>query len=217
MADEKTLFERIAELTVAARKIGTGLKKLGDPDELMGRLDSLEGKVLSFREYTERKASITYPFTYIAQIALPAGATNRVIGNITISQKGWFFAERIFASWLPTTDIGGFGTANMWAPLARSNPYIAGAGAIALAEVYNQLNFFFEYVDGRTQQARQNIPIPGDILYRTDHDGYILPGGDAFGPNANIAVAITPTVAPTNHGVLSVAFNGKQCHDVLPQ
>jgi hypothetical protein len=81
----------------------------------------------------------------------------------------------------------------------------------------NQVNFFLEYYDGRTQQARQNLPIPGDILYRSDKDGFILPGGDAFGPNANIAVFVTPTVAPTNAGVLYVTFNGVQCHDVLPQ
>ena len=217
MADEKSTFERLAELTVAVRKIGSGLKKLGDPDELMARVAALEGKRLSFREYTEAKASITYPFNYIATIALAQGVTNRIQGNITISQRGWFFADRILVSYLPSADGGGFGTANMWGPLARSNPYIAGAGNIAGAEVPNQVNFFLEYYDGRTQQARQNLPIPGDILYRTDHDGYILPGGDAFGPNANIAVFVTPTVAPANPGTLYVLFNGKQCHDVLPQ
>ena len=217
MTDEKTLFERASELSVAVRKLSDSLKKLGNPDDLMSRVATLEGKRLSFREYTEAKASITYPFNYIAAIALPAGATNRIQGNITVSQKGWFFADRIFASYLPTADAAVLGTANMWGPLARSNPFIAGAGDIAGAEVYNQLNFFLEYVDGRTQQARQNMPIPGDILYRTDHDGLILPGGDAFGPNANIAVFITPTVAPANAGIIYITFNGKQCHDVLPQ
>ena len=214
MADSSELFGRVSELSVAMRKISDGLKKLGDPESLAARLATLEGKKLSFRQYTEAKASITYPFTYITAIALAAGVTNRIQGNITISQKGWFFADRIFASYLPSAGVP---NANMWGPLARSNPYIAGAGAIAGAEVTNQVNFFLEYYDGRTQQARQNLPIPGDILYRSDHDGYILPGGDAFGPNANIAVFVTPTVAPTNAGVLYITFNGKQCHDVLPQ
>lgn len=214
MANDSELFGRVSELSVAVRKLSDGLKKLGDPEALSARVATLEGKKLSFRQYTERKASITYPFNYIAQIALAAGVTNRIQGNITISQKGWFFADRISASYLPSA---GAPNANMWGPLARSNPYIAGAGAIAGAEVTNQLNFFLEYYDGRTQQARQNLPIPGDILYRSDRDGYILPGGDAFGPNSNIAVFITPTVAPTNAGAIYIVFNGIQCHDVLPQ
>lgn len=214
MANDSELFGRVSELSVAVRKLSDGLKKLGDPEALAARVATLEGKKLSFRQYTERKASITYPFNYIAQIALAAGVTNRVQANITVSQKGWFFADRVFASYLPSA---GAPNANMWGPLARSNPYIAGAGAIAGAEVTNQVNFFLEYYDGRTQQGRQNLPIPGDILYRTDRDGYILPGGDAFGPNANVSVFITPTVAPANAGTLYIVFNGVQCHDVLPQ
>lgn len=214
MADEKSTYERLAELTVAVRRIGSGLKKLGDPDELMSRVASLEGKRLSFRQYTENKASITYPFTYIAAVALPLGATNRVTGNFAVSQKGWFFADRIFISILPGGALQG---ANMWAPIARSNPSVAVGAMPAGADVLNLYNFFFEYVDGRTQQQRQSAPIPGDIFYRSDKDGLILPGGDAFGPNTNITVFITPTVATPSIAMAYVAFNGIQCHDVLPQ
>ena len=217
MAD-MTAFERLAGLTVAARRLSTGLRRLGDPSLFMARLKWLEEEPLTFRKATCNKASNTYPFTYVASIPIPA-ALGQVRGAITVSQFGWFFADRLFASWLPSADAGGFGTANMWAPIGRSNPFIAGAGRIAIppVQVANQLNFFLEYSDLRTQQARQNIPIPGDLLYRGDGDGYLLPGGDAYGPNTTVNILVTPTVAPTNAGTLYVMFNGVQCRDVLPQ
>jgi hypothetical protein len=212
MADNQ-LFDRVAGLTVAARKLGAGLRRLGDPGLFVARVRALEEEKLSFREAKTNNASNAYPFTYVAPIAL-AAATTRIQANITISQFGWFFADRIWASWLPAAGAVG---ANAWGPIGRSNPFIAGAGHIVAGVVANTLNFFLEYSDVRTQQSRQNLPIPGDLLYRTDGDGYLLPGGDAFGPNASISLLITPTVAPANAGVLYVCFNGVQLQDVLPQ
>jgi hypothetical protein len=211
--DDKTAFEQLAGLSVVTRRLSAGLKRLGDPSLLLARIKWLENDPMSFRRSVQNKASNTYPFTYVASIPL-AAATTRVQANLTISQFGWFFADRIFASWLPSAGVG---TLNMWAPIGRSNPFIAGAGAIVVPEVQNQLNFFLEYADIRTQQSRQNLPIPGDLLYRGDGDGYLLPGGDGFGPNTTVSLFVTPTVAPQNAGTLYICFNGVQCHDVLPQ
>lgn len=212
--ENRELFDRVAGLTVAARRLGNSLKRIGDPGLFLARLKALEEEEMSFREYTTNKAANAYPFTYVSPIALPAASTARVQAQITISQFGWFFADKIFASWLPSA---GAGTLNMWAPIGRSNPYVAGAGHIVAGVVANTLNFFLEYTDVRTQQNRQNLPIPGDLLYRGDSDGYILPGGDAYGPNTTINLYITPTVAPANAGTLYVCFNGVQCADVLSQ
>jgi len=210
--DDRTAFEQLAGLNVVARRLSSALKRFGDPSLFRARLKWLEDEPMTFREATQNKASNTYPFTYVASIPL-AAATTRIQANITISQFGWFFADRIFASWLP----GAGALIGMWAPIGRSNPFIAGAGNIVVPEVADQLNFFLEYSDVRTQQSRQNLPIPGDLLYRGDGDGYILPGGDGFGPNTTISLYVTPTVAPQHAGTLYVMFNGIQCHDVLPQ
>lgn len=212
---DREMFDRVAGVTVAARRLSSSLKRIGDPGLFLARLRALEEEEMSFREYTQNRAANTYPFTYVAVVALPAASVARVQVAITISQFGWFFADRIFASWLPSA---GAGTLNMWAPIGRSNPVIAGAGHIAAGIVVaNTLNFFLEYADTRTQQARQNAPIPGDLLYRCDNDGYTLPGGDAFAPNTAVSLIITPTVAPANAGTLYVCFNGVQCADVLSQ
>lgn len=162
----------------------------------------------NFREYVTRAAEFTLPFRYIVEIPLTA-TTNRVPLPFPLSPKGWFFADRVWASWRPTDGA----LAGIWRPLSHADPVIAVHNASGVGvDVPDVLDFDWEYSDARTNQARQNEArtIPGDLLYRHDSDGYLL-GGDPWAPATTITVAVTPRVAPDHAGVITFTFLGEQC------
>jgi hypothetical protein len=209
------LAQAVQNCQVGIRKLGGALKQFGDPQLLLKRLDALEGKQLSFREYTMLNAEKTIPFSYRIDVTITAASTARVPGSTTINEEGYFFLDRIYFSWLPDTADGAAAPANVWTPFASSNPFLFGSAAVAGAAIGNDLNFFTELSEGRAQRDRQDQPVPGDIFLRQDGDGILGPEGDAFGPNSSVTAHITPTLAPTNGGTLYVTLQGVQCLDYL--
>lgn len=175
-------------------------------------LKAKPGGYLSFRDEQMAKAAAVIPFYYVISIALTSTTTNRTPGSVNISQSGWFFLDRIYASWIPSAGA----EANTWQPIASSNPFIAGSAEVAGAAVGTTINFFFEISEGRAQRNRQNVPIPGDILFRGDADGFPA-GGDAYGPNSTVFINVTPTVAPGQNGTLYFTLSGMHCLDILQQ
>lgn len=205
------IVNAVQSLQVTTRQITKKLGKFGDPDLLIKRVAELEGKQLSFREYTMLHAEKTIPFNYRISRTVAAADTSRVVGSVTISQEGYFFLDRIYFSWLPSEGDN----ANTWCPIASSNPFIAGSAGVAGAAIADTINFFYEISEGRAQRERQDNAIPGDICYRQDGDGILGPEGDAFGPNSTVQAFITPTIALTNAGTLYITLQGVQCLDYL--
>lgn len=162
----------------------------------------------SFREVVRRAAEMIIPFHYIVNVVIPGASTQQIVQPITIGADGWFFADRVFASWRPTAGAN----AGLFMPLANSDPAIAVAAAVPAA-VADVLNFVWQYSEDRTQRARQSqgLNIPGDLLYRRDTGyGYLL-GGDPWAPATTVTVAVTPTIALANAGILTFTFFGEQC------
>jgi hypothetical protein len=209
----KRLNEAQVSTSVALRKLTKHVKQLGDPKLILSRLDMLEGRQLSFRQYMTQKSAKAIPFNYRVDVALTTGSTARTTNTTNISQDGWFFLDRIYASWLPSTG----GDANRWQPISAGHPEIAAGEAVSGGNIATVLNFFFEWSDGRAERNRQSDPIPSDLLYRTDGDGLLGPEGDQFGPNSTVTFAVTPTLAPTVDGTLYFTLQGVQCLDVLKE
>lgn len=158
----------------------------------------------SFRDVVRRLAGSVQPFHYIMPVTLTA-STAQVNLPTVLSADGWFFADRVFASWRPTAGAA----AGRFMPLGSSDPTIATSAAPPA----DRLDFVWGYSDDRTSRMRQSQGqfIPGDLLYRQDAGyGYLL-GGDAWAPNTTITVTVTPLVVPANAGVLTFTFLGEQC------
>jgi hypothetical protein len=159
-----------------------------------------------FREFIRMAAEYVLPFRYIVELPISA-STQRIVQPFQTSPEGWFFADRVWASWRPTAGPN----ANTWRALAHSNPPIAVSDAAGNI-VPDVLDFTWEYSEARTNRARQNESrtIPGDLLFRNDGDGFLL-NGDPWSPATAVTIAATPLVAPDNPGVLTFTFLGEQC------
>lgn len=208
---QEQIVHAVQNCQVGIRKLSAMLQKFGDPQLLLKRVDALEGKHLSFREYTMLNAEKVIPFAYRIDVAIAASSTARVPGVATITEEGYFFLDRIMYSWMPSAGVN----ANTWRPISSSNPYLAGSAAVAGAAIADTIDFFVEISEGRASRDRQNLPIPGDVYHRQDGDGILGPEGDAFGPNSTVTAHITPAVALTNAGTLYVTLLGVQCLDYL--
>lgn len=210
----RDMLEAQTKQIQALNRIAT--KLTGDLKVLKTKSDA-DSKVIrelkighSFRAMIERAAEMVVPFHYMTNLTLTANSTTRVRNTIQTSSKGWFFADRVFASFRPTAGAN----AGEWRPLTHSHPAIAvqdvdGGGANPLVDI---LDFDWEYSENRTNMERQNdqLTIPGDLLARRDNDGYLL-GGDPWAPRSTITVGATPRVALTNAGVLTFTFLGSLC------
>jgi hypothetical protein len=203
----KDVIASVQNCQVGLRSVAKQLKAFGDPQLLMKRIAELEGKQMSFREFTMLNAEKTIPFKYRIEISIQDTDTARLSGSATISEEGYFFLDRVYFSFLASD-----GTNAVWRPVGSSHPVIA----VAAAAPTNALDFFAEFTDGRAQRERQERAIPGDIYFRQDGDGILGPEGDAFGPNSTINTYITPTHgARTNDGTLYITLEGVQCLDYL--
>jgi hypothetical protein len=167
----------------------------------------------SFRDLMERVAEQVIPFHYIVTLTIEAASTQRVPQPFQTTAKGWFFADRVSASFRPTAGAN----SGEYQALCSSNPVIAVAKAaeVAVPGTYtftNLLEFDWDYSENRTNMNRQNDSqrIPGDLLFRQDNDGYLL-GGDPWAPKTTITVAVTPRVAPANDGLMFFTFMGSLC------
>jgi hypothetical protein len=175
---------------------------------LQARLQASENAVKelylgpNFRDFIKWNAEMVLPFRYIIKVDLEDDTKERT-GSISTSPRGWFFADRVQASFYPTAGDN----ENLWRPLASSNPTIASSGAVD-----DVLNFSWGYSEARTNQSRQSESnlVPGDLLYRHDGDGFLL-GGDPWSPATVVTVKVTPRIAPDNGGVLTFTFLGEQC------
>lgn len=199
----------------AAQQIRATAEMLKKGEEMtISRFNSLE-KLLAGRRptYAERIvacAEHVIPFFYVVDIAFATAASARTPGVINIDQEGYFLADRYYACWRPTLGAN----AGEFKPVSSGNPYIAGAEAIAGAEIADKMDFVWELVEGSSQRARQNAPIPGDILYRADADGY-LTEPDVFPPSTTLTVVVTPTQPVDTTGTFSFVVQGRQCLNVI--
>jgi len=200
--------DKLSKLNEQSVKMNEQLTELRCTNEHQAKMIKEIQLGKNFREYVTRAAEYTLPFRYIVEITITA-TTNRVPQPFPISPKGWFFADRVWASWRPTAGS----LTGLWCPLSHSDPVIAVHNASGVGvDVPDVLDFDWEYEDARTNQSRQNESrtIPGDLLFRRDSDGYLL-GGDPWAPATSITVAVTPRVAPDNAGVITFTFLGEQC------
>lgn len=161
----------------------------------------------SFRAMMERNAEMVIPFRYIANLTIPDSSTATVRQTIPTTSRGWFFADRITASFRPTAGAN----AGRYSPLTYADPAIAvaEAGGTTVPDIFE---FDWAYSESRTGMERQNdqLTIPGDQLFRRDGDGYML-GGDPWAPKTIITVAVTPRLQLTNAGVCTFVFLGSLC------
>lgn len=210
--DNQALKVQYNKMAAAVRKMHSKVESLGD---IKAQLDLIKAssRDLTFREKMIEEAEKVIPYTNVIEITL-ANTTARTTQSLTVSQEGWFFIDRIYASFRPTAGA----QLGRWRPVSSGNATVAGAELQAAGLTVGLLNFYWEYAEGRAQRTRQNLPVPGDILYRSDNDGFVAPGlGDGIGPNATVTFHITPSVAPGVAGVCVISLVGIQCLGVLKQ
>lgn len=189
----------MADLSTVLNKVNGALRVLD------GRVKTLEAsKPATFRESQLAEAAFALPRWYTIDFTVSATTTDQINGSVTVTQEGWFFIDRLYAVWRETT------TNQYRAPSAGG--YSAN---IAVGTLENEIDFTWNYQDGRTQMWRAPSDLPGDILWRHDADGMIMNEGDPIGPNAPINAHITPLRATAKAGILTLVFQGVQCLDNL--
>lgn len=161
---------------------------------------------LNFREAVMNESITYYPKWYALDLTVTAASTAEISGAFTITADGYFFIDRIYATWRETT----------------GNTYraISSGGIAAMtpaATLESELDFTWEYLDGRTNQSRMNQQIPGDILFRADNDGFTVCGGDPIAPTMQVLVRATPTHVTGIAGILTFIFQGLQTVQESPQ
>lgn len=170
---------------------------------------------VSFKEKTIRESLKTTANFYVWEINFTALATQRTQVTIQTDPRGYFFAERIFASWRPTAGA----LAGRWQSVSSDHPMIMGGqvenGAVGLPAPWPGIDFYWEYAEGAANLMRMNAPVPGTILYRGDMDGCI-PGSDGWQPSSSVTFFITPIgTGPAVAGVFNICVIGQQCYQVV--
>lgn len=132
------------------------------------------------------------------EITIPA-TTVRQSGNIVLAADGPFMARAIHFAWRPTA--GQY--PGRWRPVASSRD-----GDLANSD--DLIDFYWEYQVTGSHRNRQNAPVPSAVVERGEAgNGYFdFLVEDAIQASCTITIAITPSVAPTNAGVLWVGFSG---------
>lgn len=172
----------------------------------------LAGK-LSYADRIVACAEKVIPFRYNVQIDLATGTQTRTPGAVTIDQDGWFLHDRIYASLRVT--LAGDALVGRFRPMSSGNPQIAGNAAIAAAQIADTMDFVWELVEGSSQRGRQNnVPTPGDILFRQDYDGKLM-HPDVFPPSSVVTVYVTPLRAVESAATLVFTLEGRQCLNVI--
>jgi hypothetical protein len=189
----------MADISTVLNKVNGALRVL---DTRVKALESQDSD-LTFREQKIKEAAFALPRWYTIDFTVTDTTTDMINGSVTITQEGWFFLDRIYVVWRTTNN--------------RYRAISAGGNSanIAQATLQNEINFTWNYQDGRTQMWRAPNDLPGDILWRGDKDGMIPHGGDSIGPNAPINAHITPILATGVAGTLTMVFQGVQCLDNL--
>lgn len=173
---------------------------------LDGRVKALESNSvpLTFRQKKIAEAAFALPRWYNIDFTVSATTTDMITGSVTITQEGWYFIDRIYVVWRETTGN------------AYRTPSSGGYSAnTTVANLEDEIDFTWNYQDGRTQMWRATNDLPGDVLWRHDSDGFVMNEGDPIGPNAPINAHITPLHATSQAGILTMIFQGVQCLDNL--
>ncbi len=197
---------RIKQLEKAHNDALSGLRSLS---ETIGALKAQAGPRRTFKEDIIARSHRSINFWYVQEITIAVGSTQRQPLVFTTDAKGWFFTERIWASYRPT---GGGAMVNRWACLSNDNPMVVGLQGAA-PPVTTGIDFYWEYSEGSTQMQRQTMPIPGGLLYRSDMDG-IVPGSDGWAPSTTVMFHITPIIGPAQTGVFNLTVGGTQCINI---
>jgi len=180
------------------------------------KLDTLEKMLAGKLSYADRIvacAEKVVPFRYNIQIDFTTGDQNRAPGSVTIDQDGWFLHDRIYVSY--RVELAQDVNDGRYRPISSGNPEIAAGAAVAAAHVTDVPDFVWELVEGSSQRGRQNnVPTPGDVLYRQDRDG-ILFHPDVFPPSSVVTMFVTPLRAIESSGVMVFTLEGRQCLNVI--
>lgn len=202
------IFERqIADLKGAVDRLLEGSAKSEADIESIRQLAGVH----PFQSRLEAEVAKSFPdwgfFTLVESADVPSASTADIPINLQISAGTWFFIRRLYLSWRPTAGAN----ANTWRPIGTSHPTIAVAAAPA-----DIFNFWWQFSDTWSSRRRQNNPIPGDVLFRLDQDGY-LPGSDGWPPDTTVSFIITPTIAMANAGRITLSAFGVQYMKGLPK
>ena len=121
--------------------------------------------------------------------------TNKQQGNIVLAADGPFYARAIHFAWKDSVS-------KTWRPISSARDF-AGTGV-------GILDFWWEYSATGSRRNRQNILIPSSIVDDANQGNgmFSMLMEDVFDPTSTITIGITPTVAPTNEGVLWAGFSG---------
>jgi len=189
-AQNRQLETRLADLAVKQQQVSTDVYSL----------IAAKKEQLNFRETKKNEAAFYYPKWYAVDATVTSASTAQQSVTVTVTSEGWFFIDRIYATWRETS--------------ANHYRAISSGGAmsdVAVGDLENEIDFTWEYIDGRTNRSRMNQQIPGDILFRFDRDGYTIPDGDPIAPTMQIQVNFTPLHVTGINGILTFVFAGMQC------
>jgi len=185
---------------------------IGTINSRMAHLEQLlVGKEPTQKDRLVACAAKIVPFRYNLEINFAAATTARTPGTVTITQDGYFLLDRVYACWRPTAG----GNAGRFQPVSSGNPVIAGAELQAAGAIADLFNFNWELVEGAAQRTRQDIATPGDILYRTDNDGYMQKYPDIFMPASVVTAFVTPLEAVNSAGTFILVLEGRQLLNVV--
>ena len=189
-AQNRQLETRLAEVTSKQQQVSSDVYSL----------IASKKEQLNFRQNKVNEAAFCYPKWYAVDSTVTAASTAQQTATVTVTSEGWFFIDRIYAAWRETS-------ANHYRAISSGG---AMAG-IAVATLEDEIDFTWEYIDGRTNRSRMNQQIPSDILFRFDRDGFTIPEGDPIAPTMQIQVNFTPLHVTGKAGILTFVFAGMQC------
>lgn len=157
-------------------------------------------KALTNRERALAAAVDMRPNYLVIEHDVDDGVTAADNTEQQVDTVGRFIVDRIRCAWRASSgnNSGYFGHGS-----SGQNPDLTST---------NVVDFSFELVDGRNNIYLQNAKLPGDLLFRSDGDGF-APGGLILEGGTNLKVIVTPHRAWPSDGYLIFVFEGIQVYD----
>lgn len=162
-------------------------------ESLRQRIDTLEQRDLNI----EALAGKRVPYFTQINITLPQASAAVATGTVTLTRSGPFIARRLHASLrIQTVRAGGNADwVGRYLPLtsrpdyAMANYWKVGVPLEDCADV--PLDFEWGYSDGGSDRNRQDRYISGDVLARSDEDGFLM-ADEIFASGATISFVVAP-------------------------
>lgn len=176
------------------RELGASVKTLREA------FSSSAMKALSNRERALAAAIDMQPNFLVFEHSVDEGVTAADNIEQQIDTVGRFIVDRIRAAWRASSgsDTGKFGHGS-----SAVNPDLTST---------NVVDFSYQLVDGRNNNYLQNANIPGDLLFRSDGDGF-MPGGLVLEGGSHVKIIVQPHRAWPSDGYVVFVFEGIQVYD----